>query len=104
MSSTLDRLTTRSASAHQVNLANLRASRAISSASSRLPNTRPPGVGSANPTASFLSQKSSTLGSQRTSSARRIRNMLDLESVRNIPTPTPARSIDQRLLDINPAG
>lgn len=106
MSSTLDRLSTRSASAQQVNLANLRASTAISSTSHRTAagNPRPSSV--ASNVRSSLSQKpslSSTV-SQRATSVRRIRNLLDLESTRSIPTPTPARTQDQRLLDINPAG
>ncbi|XP_043463292.1 rho GTPase-activating protein 100F isoform X3 [Leptopilina heterotoma] len=104
MSSTLDRLSTRSASAQQVNLANLRASTAISSTSHRTAsNPRPSSV--ASNVRSSLSQKpslSSTV-SQRATSVRRIRNLLDLESTRSIPTPTPARAQDQRLLDINPA-
>ncbi|XP_034945998.1 rho GTPase-activating protein 100F isoform X2 [Chelonus insularis] len=103
--STLDRLSTRSASAQQVNLANLRASTAISSTSHRPgPGQRPASVASS--ARSVLSgQKPSlnTTASQRASSVRRIRNFLELEQTRNIPTPTPTRTQDQRLLDINPA-
>lgn len=106
MSSTLDRLSTRSASAQQVNLANLRASTAISSSCHRTSsNPRPASV--ASNTRSSLTNPKSTLNnsaSQRASSVRRIRNLLDLESTRNIPNPTPTRTQDQRLLDINPAG
>ncbi|XP_033224044.1 rho GTPase-activating protein 100F [Belonocnema kinseyi] len=104
ISSTLDRLSTRSASAQQVNLANLRASTAISSSSHRTAgNPRPSSV--ASNVRSSLSQKPSLSSSvsQRATSVRRIRNLLDLESARSIPTPTPARTQDQRLLDINPA-
>ncbi|XP_012256075.2 rho GTPase-activating protein 100F isoform X4 [Athalia rosae] len=105
MSSTLDRLSTRSASAQQVNLANLRASTAISSSCHRTStNPRPASV--ASNTRSSLSNPKTALSnsaSQRASSVRRIRNLLDLESTRNIPNPTPTRTQDQRLLDINPA-
>lgn len=106
MSSTLDRLSTRSASAQQVNLANLRASTAISSTGHRPgPGQRPASVASSARSA-LASQKSSlsAAASQRASSVRRIRNLLELEQTRNIPTPTPTRTQDQRLLDINPAG
>ncbi|XP_015592385.1 rho GTPase-activating protein 100F isoform X3 [Cephus cinctus] len=105
LSSTLDRLSTRSASAQQVNLANLRASTAISSSCHRTAsNPRPASVAS-NARSSLASQKASlsSSASQRATSVRRIRNLLDLESTRNIPTPTPTRTQDQRLLDINPA-
>ncbi|XP_031776722.1 rho GTPase-activating protein 100F isoform X3 [Nasonia vitripennis] len=109
MASTLDRLSTRSASAQQVNLANLRASTAISSSSHRAAagNPRPSSVAS-NVRSSLAGQKAGGLGgaaaNQRASNVRRMRNILDLESSRgSIPTPTPARNIDQRLLDINPA-
>ncbi|XP_057330455.1 rho GTPase-activating protein 100F isoform X3 [Microplitis mediator] len=103
--STLDRLSTRSASAQQVNLANLRASTAVSSTSHR------PGPGqrstSVTPNARTVlnGQKPSlsTVANQRANSVRRIRNLLELEQTRNIPTPTPTRTQDQRLLDINPA-
>lgn len=107
LSSTLDRLSTRSASAQQVNLANLRASTAISSSSHRTSagGQRPASVASS-ARSSLASQKASltSSASQRATSVRRIRNLLDLESTRNIPTPTPTRTQDQRLLDINPAG
>ncbi|XP_063988944.1 rho GTPase-activating protein 100F isoform X2 [Diachasmimorpha longicaudata] len=106
LSSTLDRLSTRSASAQQVNLANLRASTAISSTGHRpVPGPRPASVASSARSA-LASQKSSlsVATSQRASSMRRIRNLLELEQTRNIPTPTPTRTQDQRLLDINPAG
>ncbi|XP_060829988.1 rho GTPase-activating protein 100F isoform X3 [Bombus pascuorum] len=105
LSSTLDRLSTRSASAQQVNLANLRASTAISSTCHRgTANPRPASVASSART-SLTSQKPSLSSSttQRATSVRRIRNLLDLESTRSIPTPTPTRTQDQRLLDINPA-
>ncbi|XP_017791142.1 PREDICTED: rho GTPase-activating protein 100F [Habropoda laboriosa] len=105
LSSTLDRLSTRSASAQQVNLANLRASTAISSTCHRgTANPRPASVASSART-SLTSQKPTLSSSttQRATSVRRIRNLLDLESTRNIPTPTPTRTQDQRLLDINPA-
>ncbi|XP_076684508.1 rho GTPase-activating protein 100F-like isoform X3 [Andrena cerasifolii] len=105
LSSTLDRLSTRSASAQQVNLANLRASTAISSTCHRgATNPRPASVAS-NARTSLTSQKPSLSSSttQRGTSVRRIRNLLDLESTRSIPTPTPTRTQDQRLLDINPA-
>ncbi|XP_076235895.1 rho GTPase activating protein at 100F isoform X2 [Calliopsis andreniformis] len=105
LSSTLDRLSTRSASAQQVNLANLRASTAISSTCHRgATNPRPASVASSART-SLTSQKPSLSSSttQRATSVRRIRNLLDLESTRSIPTPTPTRTQDQRLLDINPA-
>ncbi|XP_043786354.1 rho GTPase-activating protein 100F isoform X6 [Apis laboriosa] len=105
LSSTLDRLSTRSASAQQVNLANLRASTAISSTCPRgTANQRPASVASSART-SLTSQKPSLSSSttQRATSVRRIRNLLDLESTRSIPTPTPTRTQDQRLLDINPA-
>ncbi|XP_046145306.1 rho GTPase-activating protein 100F isoform X2 [Osmia bicornis bicornis] len=105
LSSTLDRLSTRSASAQQVNLANLRASTAISSTCHRgTTNPRPASVASSART-SLTSQKPSLSSSatQRATSVRRIRNLLDLESTRSIPTPTPTRTQDQRLLDINPA-
>ncbi|XP_015433562.1 PREDICTED: rho GTPase-activating protein 100F [Dufourea novaeangliae] len=105
LSSTLDRLSTRSASAQQVNLANLRASTAISSTCHRgTINPRPASVASSART-SLTSQKPSLSSStaQRATSVRRIRNLLDLESTRSIPTPTPTRTQDQRLLDINPA-
>ncbi|XP_053989147.1 rho GTPase-activating protein 100F isoform X1 [Hylaeus anthracinus] len=105
LSSTLDRLSTRSASAQQVNLANLRASTAISSTCHRgTTNPRPASVASS-ARASLTSQKPSLSNStaQRATSVRRIRNLLDLESTRSIPTPTPTRTQDQRLLDINPA-
>ncbi|XP_066582839.1 rho GTPase-activating protein 100F isoform X2 [Prorops nasuta] len=93
LSTTLDRLSTRSASAQQVNLANLRASTAISSSSHRVGQQRP---GSA---AASSARQASSLAT-----SRRIRNLLELEtSARSIPTPTPARTQDQRLLDINPA-
>lgn len=109
MASTLDRLSTRSASAQQVNLANLRASTAISSSGHRtaVGNPRPSSVAS-NVRSSLAGQKAGGLGgaaaNQRASNVRRMRNILDLESTRSIPTPTPTRNIDQRLLDINPAG
>ncbi|CAK9826858.1 Rho GTPase-activating protein 100F, partial [Anthophora retusa] len=105
LSSTLDRLSTRSASAQQVNLANLRASTAISSTCHRgTANPRPASVASSART-SLTSQKPTLSSSttQRATSVRRIRNLLDLESTRSIPTPTPTRTQDQRLLDINPA-
>ncbi|XP_014613439.1 PREDICTED: rho GTPase-activating protein 100F isoform X2 [Polistes canadensis] len=106
LSSTLDRLSTRSASAQQVNLANLRASTAISSTCHRggTSNPRPASVATSART-SLTSQKPSlgSSASQRATSVRRIRNLLDLESTRSIPTPTPTRTQDQRLLDINPA-
>ncbi|XP_017893105.1 rho GTPase-activating protein 100F isoform X4 [Ceratina calcarata] len=105
LSSTLDRLSTRSASAQQVNLANLKASTAISSTCHRgTSNQRPSSVASG-ARASLTSQKPSLSSSatQRATSVRRIRNLLDLESTRSIPTPTPTRTQDQRLLDINPA-
>ncbi|XP_076300595.1 rho GTPase activating protein at 100F isoform X4 [Lasioglossum baleicum] len=105
LSSTLDRLSTRSASAQQVNLANLRASTAISSTCHRgATNPRPASVASSART-SLTNQKPSLSSStaQRATSVRRIRNILDLESTRSIPTPTPTRTQDQRLLDINPA-
>ncbi|XP_033327423.2 rho GTPase activating protein at 100F isoform X6 [Megalopta genalis] len=105
LSSTLDRLSTRSASAQQVNLANLRASTAISSTCHRgATNPRPASVASSART-SLTNQKPSLSSStaQRATSIRRIRNPLDLESTRSIPTPTPTRTQDQRLLDINPA-
>ncbi|KAI4478384.1 hypothetical protein M0804_012038 [Polistes exclamans] len=106
LSSTLDRLSTRSASAQQVNLANLRASTAISSTCHRggTGNPRPASVATSART-SLTSQKPSlgSSASQRATSVRRIRNLLDLESTRSIPTPTPTRTQDQRLLDINPA-
>ncbi|XP_014484494.1 PREDICTED: uncharacterized protein LOC106749502 isoform X2 [Dinoponera quadriceps] len=88
-----------------VNLANLRASTAISSTCHRgATNPRPASVASSG-RSSLVSQKPSLGGSasQRATSVRRIRNLLDLESTRNIPTPTPTRTQDQRLLDINPA-
>lgn len=106
LSSTLDRLSTRSASAQQVNLANLRASTAISSTCHRgATNPRPASVASS-ARSTLTSQKPSLSSStaQRATSVRRIRNLLDLESTRSIPTPTPTRTQDQRLLDINPAG
>ncbi|XP_043288661.1 rho GTPase-activating protein 100F isoform X3 [Venturia canescens] len=106
LSSTLDRLSTRSASAQQVNLANLRASTAISSSSHRTaPGGQRPASVASSARASLASQKASltSSASQRATSVRRIRNLLDLESTRNIPTPTPTRTQDQRLLDINPA-
>ncbi|XP_025158813.1 rho GTPase-activating protein 100F isoform X4 [Harpegnathos saltator] len=105
LSSTLDRLSTRSASAQQVNLANLRASTAISSTCHRgATNPRPASVASS-ARSSLATQKPSlsSSASQRATSVRRIRNLLDLESTRSIPTPTPTRTQDQRLLDINPA-
>ncbi|KAK2582799.1 hypothetical protein KPH14_005059 [Odynerus spinipes] len=105
LSSTLDRLSTRSASAQQVNLANLRASTAISSSCHRgAANPRPASVATS-ARSSLTSQKPSlgSSASQRATSVRRIRNLLDLESTRSIPTPTPTRTQDQRLLDINPA-
>ncbi|KAK0166805.1 hypothetical protein PV327_004288 [Microctonus hyperodae] len=103
LSSTLDRLSTRSASAQQVNLANLRASTAISSTSHRT-GQRPASVAS-NARTVLGGQKPSlsAAASQRANSVRRIRNLLELEQTRNIPTPTPTRNQDQRLLDINPA-
>ena len=126
MSSTLDRLSTRSASAQQVNLANLRASTAISSTGHRTGgggggtsasaggshhhHPRPSSVAS-NVRSSLVGQKShasslaaAAAASQRASNVRRMRNMLDMESSRSIPTPTPTRNLDSRLLDINPAG
>ncbi|XP_023245907.1 rho GTPase-activating protein 100F [Copidosoma floridanum] len=112
-SSTLDRLTTRSASAQQVNLANLRASTAISSSSAHRAGSgagtlgaRPSSVAS-NVRSSLVTQKAGLTGgpaSQRANNVRRMRNILDLEQqARSIPTPTPTRAMDQRLLDINPA-
>ncbi|KAJ8688021.1 hypothetical protein QAD02_023816, partial [Eretmocerus hayati] len=116
MASTLDRLTTRSASAHQVNLANLRASTAISSTSTlgRIGNARPSSVASnvrsvlksGSAAAVAAAAASSLVSSQRAvNSVRRMRNMLEMESnaARGIPTPTPLRTGEQRLLDINPA-
>ncbi|CAL1682157.1 unnamed protein product [Lasius platythorax] len=105
LSSTLDRLSTRSASAQQVNLANLRASTAISSTCHRgTTNPRPASVASS-ARSSLVAQKPSLTSSvsQRATSVRRIRNLLDLESTRSIPTPTPTRTQGQILLDINPA-
>ncbi|XP_012055996.1 PREDICTED: rho GTPase-activating protein 100F [Atta cephalotes] len=105
LSTTLDRLSTRSASAQQVNLANLRASTAISSTCHRgTTNPRPASVAS-NARTSLAAQKASltSSASQRATSVRRIRNLLDLESTRSIPTPTPTRTQGQILLDINPA-
>ncbi|XP_029660769.1 rho GTPase-activating protein 100F [Formica exsecta] len=105
LSSTLDRLSTRSASAQQVNLANLRASTAISSTCHRgTTNPRPASVASS-ARSSLVTQKPSltSSASQRATSVRRIRNLLDLESTRSIPTPTPTRTQGQILLDINPA-
>ncbi|XP_071555178.1 rho GTPase-activating protein 100F isoform X2 [Temnothorax nylanderi] len=105
LSTTLDRLSTRSASAQQVNLANLRASTAISSTCHRgTTNPRPASVASS-ARSSLAAQKASltSSASQRATSARRIRNLLDLESTRSIPTPTPTRTQGQILLDINPA-
>ncbi|XP_018303702.1 rho GTPase-activating protein 100F [Mycetomoellerius zeteki] len=105
LSTTLDRLSTRSASAQQVNLANLRASTAISSTCHRgTTNPRPASVASSART-SLAAQKASltSSASQRATSVRRIRNLLDLESTRSIPTPTPTRTQGQILLDINPA-
>lgn len=104
MSSTLDRFSTRSASVQQVNLANLRASTAISSSAQRGNIPRP--ASAAGMRSSLSSQKTSLVNSanQRATSGRRIRGLLDMETNRNIPTPTPARNVDQRLLDINPAG
>lgn len=108
LSSTLDRLSTRSASAQQVNLANLRASTAISSTCHRgTTNPRPASVASSARSSLVSTQKpslTSSSASQRASSVRRIRNLLDLESTRSIPTPTPTRTQGQILLDINPAG
>lgn len=106
LSTTLDRLSTRSASAQQVNLANLRASTAISSTCHRgTTNPRPASVASS-ARSSLAAQKASLTSStsQRATSVRRIRNLLDLESTRSIPTPTPTRTQGQILLDINPAG
>ncbi|XP_058802474.1 rho GTPase-activating protein 100F-like isoform X3 [Phymastichus coffea] len=110
MSSTLDRLSTRSASAQQVNLANLRASTAISSTGHRATANHPgrPSSVASNVRASLVGPKTGgligTAAAQRASGVRRMRNIMDLETNRStIPTPTPARSIDQRLLDINPA-
>ncbi|XP_071555180.1 rho GTPase-activating protein 100F isoform X4 [Temnothorax nylanderi] len=94
LSTTLDRLSTRSASAQQVNLANLRASTAISSTCHRgTTNPRPASVASS-ARSSLAAQKASltSSASQRATSARRIRNLLDLESTRSIPTPTPTRT------------
>ncbi|XP_036148201.1 rho GTPase-activating protein 100F isoform X3 [Monomorium pharaonis] len=94
LSTTLDRLSTRSASAQQVNLANLRASTAISSTSHRgTTNPRPASVASSART-SLAAQKASltSSASQRATSVRRLRNLLDLESTRSIPTPTPTRT------------
>ncbi|TGZ36946.1 Uncharacterized protein DBV15_10247 [Temnothorax longispinosus] len=105
LSTTLDRLSTRSASAQQVNLANLRASTAISSTCHRgTTNPRPASVASS-ARSSLAAQKASltSSASQRATSVRRIRNLLDLESTRSIPTPTPTRTQGQILLDINPA-
>ncbi|XP_011311748.1 rho GTPase-activating protein 100F [Fopius arisanus] len=105
LSSTLDRLSTRSASAQQVNLANLRASTAISSTGHRPGSGPRPASVASSARSALASQKSSlsAAASQRASSVRRIRNLLELEQTRNIPTPTPTRTQDQRLLDINPA-
>ncbi|XP_076757064.1 rho GTPase activating protein at 100F isoform X6 [Xylocopa sonorina] len=105
LSSTLDRLSTRSASAQQVNLANLKASTAISSTCHRGTASQRPSSVASSARASLTSQKPSLSSStaQRATSVRRIRNLLDLESTRSIPTPTPTRTQDQRLLDINPA-
>ncbi|XP_044579356.1 rho GTPase-activating protein 100F isoform X2 [Cotesia glomerata] len=102
---TLDRLSTRSASAQQVNLANLRASTAVSSTSHRAgPGQRSTSV-TPNARSVLSSQKPSlnSVANQRANSVRRIRNLLELEQTRNIPTPTPTRTQDQRLLDINPS-
>lgn len=88
-----------------MNLANLRASTAISSTCHRgATNPRPASVASS--ARSSLTQKPSltSSASQRGTSVRRIRNLLDLESTRSIPTPTPTRTQGQILLDINPAG
>lgn len=112
VSNTLNRLTTRSSSVQQVNLANLRASTIASSVATRATlNPRPSTMGAPNTHGSFLVQKTPTINAtiaasaaQRAQSARRLKTMLDLESIKNIPTPTPTRNIDQRLLDINPAG
>ncbi|XP_044017626.1 rho GTPase-activating protein 100F isoform X4 [Aphidius gifuensis] len=106
LSSTLGRLSTRSASAQQVNLANLRASTAISSSCNRTsPGQRPSSVASNNRTTSLTNQKVSlnAAANQRATSVRRIRNLLEMEQNRSIPTPTPTRNQDSRLLDINPA-
>ncbi|XP_011865583.1 PREDICTED: rho GTPase-activating protein 100F isoform X2 [Vollenhovia emeryi] len=104
LSTTLDRLSTRSASAQQVNLANLRASTAISSTCHRgTTNPRPASVASSARTSLAAQKASLTSSASRATSVRRIRNLLDLESTRSIPTPTPTRTQGQILLDINPA-
>lgn len=99
-------MSTRSASAQQVNLANLRASTAISSTTHRPGSGQRPASVASNARSVLTGQKPSlnAAASQRANSVRRIRNLLELEQTRNIPTPTPARPQDQRLLDINPAG
>lgn len=111
MVSTLGRLSTRSASAQQVNLANLRASTAISSSSAYRAaavaslGNRPSSVTS-NVRSSLVAQKAGlgSPASHRVNNVRKMRNILDLEQTRTTPTPMPVRALDQRLLDINPAG